>query len=424
MRKLDRGSVGMIAMFAFAILPTAFRNLSTTRSASQLTIEVAAANRDPISNLYVYALVAVLVILVMSSISTIRLPALFWVFLAPWVAVTIGTYASGQGISVVALVYPLLGLLMFSVRDMSQTLSTAGLLVLLLAAFSLVTAFVTPSTAFLALGGEAKESLFAGEALAGPVSHPNTLGQMLALGMPFVFYIPSRFWRLAAIVVVPITILATGSRTALTAGAVGLLVSLLWKAKSSGFTVRGVLAPLGLVVTYPFALLASPLFIATSDSQSFTGRGYIWRGSLDLWQKSPIFGNGARAFYEAAAFRNDLGSGAYHAHNELLNVLVTAGVVGLLAALVLFVALLRKSWAAGSAGLLALAAWPIVFLADGWFEAPTDFYAVAGVAWMTWIPFALVLRSNDLFSGSIEPQAGQASLLGSQRRASIISRRV
>jgi O-antigen ligase len=421
-RRLDRGSAGMIAMFAFAILPNAFHNLSTLRMASQLTIEASAANRDPVSNLYVYGLVAVLVGLVMAGVSTVRLPAMFWVYLAPWAAATIGSYASGQGVSVVSIVYPLIGLLVFSLPDIRPTLTTAGILVFLLAALSLATAFITPGTAFLTLGGEAKESLIAGQALAGPVSHPNTLGQMLALGMPFVFYISSRTWRITAVVVVSLTLLATGSRTALFAGVIGLLVMLLWKAQRTGFTVRGGLAPLALIIIYPIALLVSPWLIATSDSQSFTGRGYIWQGSFDLWEKSPVFGNGPRAFYEAAAYYNNLGSGAYHAHNELLNVMVTAGIVGLIAALVLFVALLLKSWSAGSAGPVALAAWPIVFLTDGWFEAPTDFYAVAGVAWMTWIPFALVLRAKDTVVDSSALLPRNDTPPSAQRRGLLIRR--
>ncbi|MEN8582805.1 O-antigen ligase family protein [Burkholderia sp. RS01] len=413
----------MIAMFAFAVLPTAFHNLTTVRTASQLTIEASARTHDPLSSFYVYGLVAVLAALVMASVATIRLPRTFWLYLAPWVAATIGTYASGQGISVAAFVYPILGLVIFSLPGVKQTLRTTGVLVFILATFSLATAFITPSTAFLTLGGEAKESLFTGQALAGPVSHPNTLGQMLALGLPFVLYIPSRLWRIAAIVLVPAALLATGSRTALTAAAMGLLVMILWKAKASGLTVRGLLAPLGLVIIYPVVLLASPWFIATSDPESFTGRGYIWAGSLDLWQHSPIFGNGARAFYVAAGFYNDLGVGAFHAHNELLNMLVTAGVVGLLATLVLVIALLRESWAAGSAGLIPLAVWPIVFLADGWFEAPTDFYAVAGVAWMTWIPFALVLRANESVRNAAAPiTEGSTPVPAAQRRSLLVRR--
>lgn len=391
--RLDRGCVAMISMFAFAILPSAARNLTTSRTASQLAISTQAII-DPLSNLYLYGLVIVLAALVIASLPTLRISWAFWLYLAPWVLVTIGTYAAGQGISVAAVVYPMVGIVVFSLRDTTRTLSTAGWLVVLLAAFSLASALFSPNTAFLKLGGEAKDSLFAGQALAGPISHPNTLGQMLALGLPFVFFVASPVWRAAGFMSVTIALLATGSRTALTAAAIGLVVVVLWQWRKTGFTVRGAVGPLALALIYPVVFLASPWLVATSEPESYTGRGYIWRGSLALWEQSPMFGNGARAFYQQATVHNDLGVGAFHAHNLFLNTLVMAGVAGLVALFVFCVGLLRKSWALGSAGLLPLASWPIIFLSDGWFEAPTDFYAVAGIAWMTWIPFALVLRGT------------------------------
>jgi O-antigen ligase len=91
--------------------------------------------------------------------------------------------------------------------------------------------------------------------------------------------------------------------------------------------------------------------------QTFTGRTFVWAASLEVWLEAPIFGYGP-SLWATEAFRARHG-GFGHAHNQFIQALAAAGVVGLAGLLHYLRTALRVSLAAARAGTPA----PLVLLA-------------------------------------------------------------
>jgi len=63
------------------------------------------------------------------------------------------------------------------------------------------------------------------------------------------------------------------------------------------------------------------------DLLSFTGRFQIWRVALEEWARNPLFGYGPTLWSDE--YRMLIGMPfSYHAHNQMMNVLATAGSIG------------------------------------------------------------------------------------------------
>ncbi len=114
-------------------------------------------------------------------------------------------------------------------------------------------------------------------------------------------------------------------KLALTAAALALigLTAGLWLGLSRGLS--------RLVETNPFDV-------------SMGSRLAAWSGTLDLWRRFPWLGSGLGTFRDGFPLvqPRTLGRDWWHAHNDYLELLATAGVVGVLALLVGGVALIRR----------------------------------------------------------------------------------
>lgn len=108
----------------------------------------------------------------------------------------------------------------------------------------------------------------------------------------------------------------------------------LWRWLLRGATA---LAALG-IGALGLALLAGLGSTAADNIQTLTGRTYIWDTTLRIWWERPIFGYGV-GLWESQAFRDEHGRFA-HAHNQFLQALGSAGLVGLAGLLVY----LRVAW--------------------------------------------------------------------------------
>lgn len=97
----------------------------------------------------------------------------------------------------------------------------------------------------------------------------------------------------------------------------------------------------GLMLLWMFSGEAGRVFhalMADSDVSTLTGRTDIWRVTLDTWRKSPWFGYGPKLW--DLEFRITHGTlAAWHAHNQFLQALGEAGIVGLVSMLIYMVAL-------------------------------------------------------------------------------------
>ena len=208
------------------------------------------------------------------------------------------------------------------------------------------------------------EWLMAGGTGLPPVrlDHEGTIFGALAVpafavmgALPVALLIPYRRLRRAiliglAVVAVPLTLLS-GSRSAWLAAAVaGLVLAAPAVARRvrpswSALTARSRrLRPrdVGLAVGGLALLAVGIAFIAPrlTDVRSLVFRGYLWRDTLAAWSHDPVFGIGPGSMplaRQAAAPPLSFPVRQPHSHDVALGILGDAGLVGLAAALALFV---------------------------------------------------------------------------------------
>jgi O-antigen ligase len=192
--------------------------------------------------------------------------------------------------------------------------------------------------------------------LVGIFTHGNTLGQYLLAGLPLVATITRRRVRAALLAVSAVALVWSAARSTIAGAAVLAAVvavlSLLPPGRRS--------VPWRLVLWGVFGTLAVLPFLV-SDPTAFTGRGGIWTSSLAAWRDHPWIGNGPDFYTRVAQTSAGFGGTVYHGHNELVQLLVTGGVVLAVLAGALVLATIHRvlstpgAGATGPAILLALA---------------------------------------------------------------------
>jgi len=165
----------------------------------------------------------------------------------------------------------------------------------------------------------------------------NDLGVMLALSIPMTFYLATRRKRLLSRCVcwlhlgaVATAVLLTGSRGALFAAIVAVLVSVLGSPSGQSLAVK--FAGLGVVASgtlfIPQATLDRLLSAGTELSGgTLTHRTVIWAAGLEAVRDHAFLGVGAGAYGPTVLKAVDI---PYVAHNTFLSVFVELGVVGAL----------------------------------------------------------------------------------------------
>ncbi|NLF05399.1 MAG: O-antigen ligase family protein, partial [Actinomycetales bacterium] len=95
------------------------------------------------------------------------------------------------------------------------------------------------------------------------------------------------------------------------------------------------------------AACAIALPFVTRAPTAFTNRGGYWIASLESWRSSPWLGHGADFFKQIALGDENLGGHAYHAHNQVVHVLVTGGLVlaGIALAVLILLGVRAVRWA-------------------------------------------------------------------------------
>ncbi|HLM57041.1 MAG TPA: O-antigen ligase family protein, partial [Pyrinomonadaceae bacterium] len=123
-----------------------------------------------------------------------------------------------------------------------------------------------------------------------------------------------------------------------------------------GSRMKAAAAGVALAFVMVFAVLLGSLYFGGEDALSrlvgtvnaadpTTGRAHFWRGTLQIIKDHPVLGVGLGAFADAYT-RYDTGGGAYRleqAHNDYLQILSDAGLVGALLGLFFVVALFRMA---------------------------------------------------------------------------------
>jgi hypothetical protein len=170
-----------------------------------------------------------------------------------------------------------------------------------------------------------RKSLVAGWELAGPFGQSNALGMYCGVAFSLVPLIPGNRWRIICGSILFATIVASATRTALTAAVFVMTWWILcWLRTVISIRRAGTICA-SLTVA---AALIIPLLNWSPDA--FTGRAFIWSEALHLWQHSPIVGMGFSWFlaYGQSAAEIVVWAGAGTGHNILVDTMVKTGLAG------------------------------------------------------------------------------------------------
>jgi O-antigen ligase len=246
--------------------------------------------------------------------------------LAPWTWVEVRGFTLGGRPSVSDLVYPAVVVAVWLVRPGLRHLRLLGYLAGAVGLVSIVIGVAFPDQGvFRASDGSTiteEKAILPFGVLVGIFTHGNTLGQYLLMGLPLVALVPRRGARAVLLAVTAGALLWSAARSTI-AGAVALAVvvgvlSLLPRGRRS--------IPYRIVLWGTFAVVATLPFV-THDPTAYTGRGVIWTNSLGYWREHPWIGQGSDFYTRIATTSADLGGTVYHGHNEVVQLLVTGGVV-------------------------------------------------------------------------------------------------
>lgn len=189
--------------------------------------------------------------------------------------------------------------------------------------------------------------------LCGVTGHANTLGPLALLLIIFELYFPSRpRWRGVILAIAVTTFVLAQSKTAwlMTLGLVAFVFIpyrlVVYRARSH--QVQASLLFLLSIVVVSMAVILSlsfvdwPRFLDKNALTTFTGRTVIWEKTIDEWQKNPLFGYGQGIW----GVKYRINAGMLHvgqAHNQFIQALGEAGIMGLMLMVSYLTVLLRYS---------------------------------------------------------------------------------
>jgi len=281
--------------------------------------------------------------------------ALSW---APWVSF-FGSYLRQQGFLqfLFYILFFFAGVLAFEKKDLGRLSRYIGLGAVLVCMIAVA------------------QRLFGGidYRIFGTLGHPNFLGSYLVITIPFLAgncvngeKKRARFFWITTVILALITLFLTFSRAAILGLFVEIVLMILifWRAKiwkKITMILIGIVAFSGIFVSSafysneesPFARLAG----GGEGGVAVSTRLAIWPWTFEQILERPVFGYGPEMFEELferkapESFweleKGGLGSGrlaADRAHNEILDIFVASGGVGLLAYLCVFLCLLLIAW--------------------------------------------------------------------------------
>lgn len=269
------------------------------------------------------------------------------------------------------------------------------ILFVLFAALSGVMAIIRPAESWYPCPDE--KCLISEEVFTGITTHGNSLGLFVAFCLPILWISWSGRNRLLWVSPAVVLLLLSGSRTALLA-VVSCFVMIIVagiRSENGAATIRrpGILR-LGIIVV----ALVGLVLPAVVGPQFATGRGLLWHLAIEQIARMPFIGWGHTAWadlYEQGAFGS---AAAYSTHNQLLEVAIISGLVGLALFFVVIITCVvggsRSSMA--SAGLLLFAV-----LVVGISERPIS---LSLLDQLTWVIVLLVLFRTSVHTAKKRPQ--------------------
>jgi len=248
-----------------------------------------------------------------------------------------------------------------------------------------------------------------GGRLHGLATHANSLGPLALLYLILEYWQPSpRLWRwINCITAIAVFVLAQ-SKTAWGAGvACGVVLGALAMRDRLAVALRtgrgtfvpavvllgGVFVSIAILIAFVFA---DPVYAVTRILEermpglaTLSGRDRVWSITLALWRQNPFFGYGPGLW--DLEFRMQFSPPAGHAHNQFVQTLGEAGLLGLTALAVYLLVLLRFSIKFAQATRGATVALYLLLLIRCFTEAPFRLVVFLEPAFLTHLMLFLTL---------------------------------
>ena len=332
------------------------------------------------------------------------------VLLTPWVYQVCRDLYVDMPLRTGGLIYPLVTVALWALRPRLRQLGTVGYLVGLTAVMSFLMGVLLPAKGLLNntagdLVTPDKQFLPWG-ILVGPLSDGNPLAEFLALGVPAMAFVSRRWIRFPLMAITAFCVLWASSRSALMAIGAAALFSLV-------LTVTPRSARRS--VSFSFILAAGSAMVIlpaiTTDSAAFTNRGYIWTASLQRWKDNPVVGLGSQWYSTSAGYTDNIGSTAFHGHNEVVQLLVLGGVINLLLVGFLFVMMAGNASGWAQRGVRSPAAFMMAFMVSSSLEVSYSLVHRSYLLPVTLLPFAFFAfaQENSAFASDVTPDHAPAA---------------
>lgn len=266
--------------------------------------------------------------------------------------------------------------------------------------------------------------------LHGLANHANNLAALM-VGYLILEFFPTKarrtkHWRILNNACVLLVLLLTQSKTAwaaLTVGVVAIAFARLTRLRGLRRYIALTLLALIASGAVAFAMIsgvvgedtASTILAENPDLATLTGRVAVWQATIDEWRQNPIFGYGPGLWNAdmRAAYAASVGWTAPHAHNQVLQTLGEAGIVGVIGLalylLAFSVAALRVPPPARGVAVALV----VVLLVRGLTEPPLDTIVGTANFFVQIVTFALLLfllRSGRRVADDKQPLAENSHL--------------
>ena len=304
-----------------------------------------------------------------------------------WIYVLVNNYFHNARFSLQVILFPLT---MFSLLISSEyqqilnVIASAGAVIIFLCVWMLIT---NPEIAFYnASTFSDDKALIGSRILAGPFSHPNSLGAALLIISPAYLSL-KQFYRNLLLLSSFGAILMTGSRTSIFSFLIWILILIM----PAGKEVRKRILLLGTFCSFILMIL---LPFLNDQEGAFSNRGQIWINSRDYISRNPIFGYGVDFYSQELGRNSNFIRTAVTGHNLVIDILIRYGIVGILLLLIFFIIQMFKVYGCKDFSVIQGSYFFLLFI-SGITETHLSFPLMGEIGFFFWIIFPIVMLKKS-----------------------------
>lgn len=220
----------------------------------------------------------------------------------------------------------------------------------------------------LGIGATTREVWTGGERVSAFGQNPNLASIIMAVGAVTLLNLRPKLLTWPAAAVTGFAIIQTGSRGGLICLAAGLLVWAWGNGRTAAARFRGLVIGLLVLGALAFGVFNSNMLrtrLVAAEAGSLAGREHIYPAALDMISERPLLGWGPiENQFEIAARIREEKKDRRDAHNIVLDLLSSTGILGTIPFLIGYALAVRGAWRArrGPYGILPLALMAVTFM--------------------------------------------------------------